>query len=60
MATGLGRAAAVMASLTAPLRLASPTELRFWASTEASDMAWVARLADVVATAGLWGPSVPR
>ncbi|MEA2444462.1 MAG: uncharacterized protein QOJ12_1754 [Thermoleophilales bacterium] len=29
------------------MRLAGPAELRFWAITEASDMAWVARLADV-------------
>ena len=29
------------------LRLAGPSELRFWAITEASDMAWVVRLADV-------------
>src|SRR3954465_9566416 len=33
--------------LRAPLRLAGPSELRFWAITEASDMAFVARLADV-------------
>jgi putative CocE/NonD family hydrolase len=33
--------------LKEPLRLAGPTEFRFWAITEASDMAWVARLADV-------------
>ena len=33
--------------LKEPLRLAGPTELRFWAITEASDMSWVARLADV-------------
>src|SRR4051812_39236035 len=33
--------------LKAPLRLGGPSELRFWAITEASDMAWVARLADV-------------
>jgi putative CocE/NonD family hydrolase len=33
--------------LQQPLRLAGPAELRFWAITEASDMAWVARLADV-------------
>jgi uncharacterized protein len=33
--------------LRQPLRLAGPSELRFWAVTEASDMAWVARLADV-------------
>ena len=31
----------------APLHLAGPAELRFWAVTEASDMAFVARLADV-------------
>jgi putative CocE/NonD family hydrolase len=30
-----------------PLRIAGPSELRFWALTEASDMAWVARLSDV-------------
>jgi putative CocE/NonD family hydrolase len=30
-----------------PLRLAGPSELRLWAVTEASDMAWVARLIDV-------------
>jgi putative CocE/NonD family hydrolase len=35
------------APLTAPLRLAGPSELRFWAVTEASDMAWVGRLVDV-------------
>ena len=35
------------APLTAPLRLAGPAELRFWAITEAADMAWVARLSDV-------------
>jgi predicted acyl esterase len=29
------------------LRLAGPSELRFWAITEAADMAWVARLSDV-------------
>jgi putative CocE/NonD family hydrolase len=34
-------------ALTEPLRLAGPSELRFWAVTEASDMAWVARLIDV-------------
>jgi putative CocE/NonD family hydrolase len=33
--------------LTEPLRLAGPAELRFWAVTEASDMAWVGRLIDV-------------
>ena len=32
---------------TRPLHLAGPSELRFWAITEASDMAWVARLSDV-------------
>ncbi|MDX6666478.1 MAG: uncharacterized protein QOG68_2684, partial [Solirubrobacteraceae bacterium] len=31
----------------APLRLAGPSELRLWAVTEASDMAFVARLIDV-------------
>jgi len=30
-----------------PLRLAGPSELRFWALTEASDMSWVVRLSDV-------------
>src|SRR5947207_12985081 len=35
------------AALSQPLRLAGPSELRFWAVTEASDMAWVARLIDV-------------
>lgn len=30
-----------------PLTLAGPSELRFWAITEASDMSWVARLSDV-------------
>jgi putative CocE/NonD family hydrolase len=34
-------------TLDAPLPLAGPSELRFWAITEASDMAWVVRLADV-------------
>jgi putative CocE/NonD family hydrolase len=34
-------------ALKQPLRLAGPSELRFWAITEASDMAWVVRLADV-------------
>ena len=34
-------------ALTEPLRLAGPSEMRFWAVTEASDMAWVARLMDV-------------
>jgi len=33
--------------LKAPLRLAGPSEFSFWAVTEASDMAWVARLIDV-------------
>jgi putative CocE/NonD family hydrolase len=33
--------------LNEPLPLAGPSELRFWAITEASDMAWVVRLADV-------------
>src|SRR4051812_39874979 len=33
--------------LKQPMRLAGPTEFRFWAITEASDMAWVGRLADV-------------
>ena len=33
--------------LKRPLHLAGPTELRFWAVTEASDMAWVGRLVDV-------------
>ncbi len=33
--------------LKQPLRLAGPSEFRFWAITEASDMAWVVRLADV-------------
>src|SRR3954452_1665740 len=33
--------------LKAPLRLAGPSEFRFWAITEGSDMAWIARLADV-------------
>src|SRR4051812_6765165 len=33
--------------LKAPVRLAGPSELRFWAITEASDMAFVGRLADV-------------
>jgi putative CocE/NonD family hydrolase len=35
------------APLKDPLRLAGPSELRFWAVTEASEMAWVARLIDV-------------
>jgi uncharacterized protein len=34
-------------ALGEPLALAGPSELRFWAITEASDMAWVVRLADV-------------
>ncbi len=34
-------------ALATPLRLAGPSELHFWAITEASDMAWVARLSDV-------------
>jgi uncharacterized protein len=34
-------------ALSKPLRLAGPSEFRFWAITEASDMAWVGRLADV-------------
>jgi putative CocE/NonD family hydrolase len=34
-------------TLSQPLRLAGPSEFRFYAITEASDMAWVARLADV-------------
>ena len=34
-------------ALTGPLPLAGPTELRFWAITEGSDMAWVGRLIDV-------------
>jgi hypothetical protein len=33
--------------LAQPLHLAGPSELRFWAITEGSDMAWVARLEDV-------------
>jgi putative CocE/NonD family hydrolase len=33
--------------LSKPLHLAGPSELRFWAITEASDMAWVGRLVDV-------------
>jgi len=35
------------APLTKPLHLAGPSELRFWAVTEGTDMAWVARLEDV-------------
>jgi hypothetical protein len=34
-------------ALSTPLRLAGPGEFKFWAITEANDMAWVARLADV-------------
>ena len=34
-------------ALTEPLHLAGPSEFRFWAVTEGSDMAWVARLEDV-------------
>jgi len=34
-------------ALTKPIRIAGPSELRFWAITEASDMAWVARVSDV-------------
>ena len=34
-------------AMAKPLRLAGPSEFRFWAITEASDMAWVARLSDV-------------
>jgi predicted acyl esterase len=34
-------------ALRDPLRLAGPQELRFWAISEANDMAWVARLIDV-------------
>ena len=34
-------------ALTKPLHLAGPDEFRFWAVTEASDMAWVGRLEDV-------------
>jgi predicted acyl esterase len=34
-------------ALAKPLKLAGPSELRFWAVSEASDMAWVARLSDV-------------
>jgi len=33
--------------LSKPLHLAGPSELRFWAITEGSDMAWVGRLVDV-------------
>jgi predicted acyl esterase len=35
------------AALGKPLRLAGPSELRFWALSESADMAWVARLSDV-------------
>ncbi len=35
------------APLARPLTMAGPAELRFWAITEAADMAWVARLSDV-------------
>jgi putative CocE/NonD family hydrolase len=34
-------------AMTTPLHLAGPSEFRFWAVTEASDMAFVARLIDV-------------
>lgn len=34
-------------ALTKPMHLAGPSELHFWAITEASDMAWVARLSDL-------------
>jgi uncharacterized protein len=34
-------------ALTRPLHLAGPSEFRFWAVTEGSDMAWVARLEDI-------------
>jgi putative CocE/NonD family hydrolase len=34
-------------ALTQPLHLAGPSEFRFWAVTEGSDMAWVGRLEDV-------------
>jgi predicted acyl esterase len=34
-------------ALRRPLHLAGPSELRLWAVTEGSDMAWVARLEDV-------------
>jgi predicted acyl esterase len=34
-------------ALKQPLRLAGPSEFRYWAVTEGSDMAWVVRLADV-------------
>src|SRR5207244_5506587 len=33
--------------LSKPIHLAGPSELRFWAITEGSDMAWVGRLVDV-------------
>ena len=35
------------APLARPIHLAGPSEFRFWAVTEGSDMAWVARLEDV-------------
>ncbi|MDP9183669.1 MAG: CocE/NonD family hydrolase [Actinomycetota bacterium] len=35
------------ATLRTPLKLAGPSELRFWALSESGDMAWVARLSDV-------------
>ena len=35
------------AALSTPLTLAGPSELRFWAISEADDMAYVARLSDV-------------
>lgn len=38
--------------LTAPLHLAGPSELRFWAVTEGSDMAFVGRLIDVAPDGG--------
>jgi predicted acyl esterase len=34
-------------ALAKPLHLAGPSEFRFWAVTEGSDMAWVGRLEDV-------------
>ena len=34
-------------ALTQPLRLGGPSEFRFWAITEGSDMAWIGRLEDV-------------
>ena len=33
--------------LSKPIRIAGPSELRFWAISEAADMAWVVRLSDV-------------